>query len=332
MDFRTDKLLHGGDYNPEQWLKRPDILEKDIDMLEESGCNVVSLGIFSWSTLEPEEGVFHFEWLQEIIDKLYKRGISTILATPSGARPKWMADKYEEVLRMDPDRTRRFFGGRHNHCFTSPVYREKVHAIDKKLSERFGKHPAVPHNTTKYTLIKKGDISPFDKLFRKESKKLGWDWRLLAALVYTESQFDPYAESEVGAYGLMQIIPETADHFNVGNYFEPDSNVYVGTEYLHYLDRYFSSQPIDSSERLKFVLAAYNAGPGHVLDAIRLANKYGKDATLWDNNVDYYLLHKNEPEYYRDPLSKNGYCNGRQTYKYVRQVLETYNNYKNIKQ
>lgn len=72
MDFRTDKLLHGGDYNPEQWLKRPDILEKDIDMLEESGCNVVSLGIFSWSTLEPEEGVFHFGWLQEIIDKLYK--------------------------------------------------------------------------------------------------------------------------------------------------------------------------------------------------------------------------------------------------------------------
>ena len=69
MDFRTDKLLHGGDYNPEQWLKRPDILEKDIDMLEESGCNVVSLGIFSWSTLEPEEGVFHFGWLQEIIDK-----------------------------------------------------------------------------------------------------------------------------------------------------------------------------------------------------------------------------------------------------------------------
>ena len=69
MDFRTDKLLHGGDYNPEQWLKRPDILEKDIDMLEESGCNVVSLGIFSWSTLEPEEGVFHLEWLKEIIDK-----------------------------------------------------------------------------------------------------------------------------------------------------------------------------------------------------------------------------------------------------------------------
>ena len=330
--IKYGRYLHGGDYNPEQWLDRPDILQKDIEYFKKAHINTVSVGIFSWAVLEPEEGKYNFDWLEEIINNLYKEGIHTILATPSGARPKWMADKYEEVLRMDPDRTRRFFGGRHNHCFTSPVYREKVHAIDKKLAERFGKHPAVPHNTTKYTLIKKGDISPFDKLFRKESKKLGWDWRLLAALVYTESQFDPYAESEVGAYGLMQIIPETADHFNVGNYFEPDSNVYVGTEYLHYLDRYFSSQPIDSSERLKFVLAAYNAGPGHVLDAIRLANKYGKDATLWDNNVDYYLLHKNEPEYYRDPLSKNGYCNGRQTYKYVRQVLETYNNYKNIKQ
>ena len=72
MDFRTDKLLHGGDYNPEQWLKRPDILEKDIEMLEESGCNVVSVGMFSWSTLEPEEGVFNFGWLQEIIDKLIR--------------------------------------------------------------------------------------------------------------------------------------------------------------------------------------------------------------------------------------------------------------------
>ena len=143
MDFRTDKLLHGGDYNPEQWLKRPDILAKDIDMLEESGCNVVSLGIFSWSTLEPEEGVFNFGWLQEIIDKLYKRGISTILATPSGARPKWMADKYPEVLRVDETRHRALFGFRHNHCYTSPVYREKVHIINKKLAQEVATHPGV---------------------------------------------------------------------------------------------------------------------------------------------------------------------------------------------
>lgn len=143
MEFKTEKLLHGGDYNPEQWLKRLDILEKDLDMLEKANCNVVTLGVFSWSTLEPEEGIFHFEWLQEIIDKLYKRGISTILGTPSGARPKWMADKYPEVLRVDETGHRNHFGFRHNHCYTSPVYREKVHIMNKKLAEEVAVHPGV---------------------------------------------------------------------------------------------------------------------------------------------------------------------------------------------
>lgn len=143
MEFKTQKLLHGGDYNPEQWLDRPDILEKDLEMLEEAGCNTVSLGIFSWAVLEPEEGVFHFEWLEEIIDRLYEKGISTILATPSGARPKWLADKYPEVLRVDEARRRQLFGHRHNHCYTSPVYREKTGIINRKLAEHFGKHPGV---------------------------------------------------------------------------------------------------------------------------------------------------------------------------------------------
>ena len=142
-EMKYRHYLHGGDYNPEQWLDRPDILQKDIEYFKKAHINTVSVGIFSWAVLEPEEGKYNFDWLEEIINNLYKEGIYTILATPSGARPKWMADKYEEVLRMDPDRTRRFFGGRHNHCFTSPVYREKVHAIDKKLAERFGRHPAV---------------------------------------------------------------------------------------------------------------------------------------------------------------------------------------------
>lgn len=143
MNFKTDKLLHGGDYNPEQWLNRPDILEQDINMLEESGCNVVTLGVFSWSTLEPEEGNFQFGWLEEIIENLYRKGISTILATPSGARPKWMADKYPEVLRVDDTRRRMLFGERHNHCYTSSVYREKTAMVNRKLAEKFGSHPGV---------------------------------------------------------------------------------------------------------------------------------------------------------------------------------------------
>ena len=135
MEFKTDVLLHGGDYNPDQWLDRPDILERDAEMLAESGCNVVSLGIFAWSTLQ-------LDWMEQVIDRLYAKGIRVILATPSGARPKWLADKYPEVLRVDKARRRQLFGVRHNHCYTSPVYREKVRIINQKLAERFGNHPA----------------------------------------------------------------------------------------------------------------------------------------------------------------------------------------------
>lgn len=194
----------------------------------------------------------------------------------------------------------------------------------------FNNYNSVPHPTSKYTLLKKGNISPFDKELKKGSQILNWDWRLLAALVYTESQFDPEAESQVGAYGLMQVIPETANMFNVFDYFQPDSNIYTGVRYLRYLDDIFTKYPLSPEEKLKFTLASYNVGAGHVMDAMRLAQKYHKDPYLWDNNVAFYLRHKSEPEYYRDSLSRNGYCNGQQAVDYVSKVLETYSNYKHI--
>ncbi|MCI5705886.1 MAG: transporter substrate-binding domain-containing protein [Odoribacter sp.] len=187
-------------------------------------------------------------------------------------------------------------------------------------------------NKSKYILLREGKISPYDELLKKESKRLGWDWRLLAAIVFSESQFNPEAESQFGAYGLMQIIPETAEHFHVFDYFRPDSNIHAGVSYLKYLDKYLTSYIADPQERIKFVLASYNAGPGHILDAIRLTKKYGKNPYLWENNVDFYMRHKNEKQYYQDSLAKNGYCNGPQTYHYVRRVLDIYNNYKSIKE
>ena len=140
---KFDQLLYGGDYNPEQWLEYPEILEKDLEYMRLAKINTVSVGIFSWAMLEPEEGVFRFEWLEEIVDRLYENVVSVILATPSGARPKWLADKYPEVLRVDESGHRNFFGGRHNHCYTSPVYREKVKIINQELARRLGNHPAV---------------------------------------------------------------------------------------------------------------------------------------------------------------------------------------------
>ncbi len=136
-------LLHGADYNPEQWLHSPEVLAEDIRLMRKAGFNCVSLGIFSWAELEPEEGVYRFDWLAQVIDSLHQNGIGTILATPSGARPPWLAQKYPEVLRVGPNGQRNSYGGRHNHCYTSPIYRQKVAAINRELALRLGGHPGV---------------------------------------------------------------------------------------------------------------------------------------------------------------------------------------------
>lgn len=136
-------LMHGADYNPDQWLHDPAILAEDIRLMKLAGCNVMAIGIFSWASLEPSEGEFRFEWLDQVLESFRKNGIYAWLATPSGARPAWLAGRYPEVLRVGPNRVRNLYAGRHNHCFTSPVYREKIAIINRKLAERYGAHPAV---------------------------------------------------------------------------------------------------------------------------------------------------------------------------------------------
>lgn len=136
-------IMHGGDYNPEQWLDRPDILEEDIRLMKQAGMNSATLGVFSWSVYEPTEGEYHFDWLKEIMDRLYENGIYTILATPSGARPAWLDQKYPEALRVDSYGVRFHHGVRHNHCMSSPVYREKVHNILEQLVKNVGHHPGL---------------------------------------------------------------------------------------------------------------------------------------------------------------------------------------------
>ena len=136
-------MLYGGDYNPDQWQHEPEVLKEDMRLFKLAHCNEMSLGIFAWAALEPEEGKFDFTFLDKAVDDVYKAGGRVILATPSGARPAWLADKYPEVLRTNDRGEKRLFGRRHNHCYTSPVYREKVAIINRKLVERYDKHPAV---------------------------------------------------------------------------------------------------------------------------------------------------------------------------------------------
>lgn len=136
-------ILHGGDYNPEQWMDIPEVLREDERLMKLANCNTMSIGIFSWAVLEPEEGVYDFSFLDDAMERIHRIGGKAILATPSGSRPRWLSDKYPEVLRVTEDRRRNLYGDRQNHCFTSPVYREKVQKINRLLAERYKDHPAL---------------------------------------------------------------------------------------------------------------------------------------------------------------------------------------------
>ena len=181
-----------------------------------------------------------------------------------------------------------------------------------------------------FNSLKGGQVSVYDELIKSESKKMNWDWRLIASLIYQESRFLSSAESWAGAQGLMQLMPETAETFGVSDVNSPSENIRGGLKLLEWLDKRMATRVDDPKERIRFVLAAYNVGIGHVLDAMSLAEKNGKNPKIWVDNVDYYLLNKSNPEYFNDPVVKFGYCRGAEPYNYVIEVLERYEHYKNV--
>jgi len=182
----------------------------------------------------------------------------------------------------------------------------------------------------KYYTLTSGDISPYDNVLKKHAQKLGWDWELLAAMIYQESHFNNNARGWGGAFGLMQFMPKTGERYGVDTSSSAQENIIAGVNYLKYLDNYWEPIIADSSDRVPFILASYNVGPGHILDARRLAEKYGKDAFVWNDNVDYYLLNKSKAKYYKDEVVRHGYCKGYITYDYVNEILDRYDHYKNI--
>lgn len=175
-----------------------------------------------------------------------------------------------------------------------------------------------------------GKISVFDSHFQRFSEIVGWDWRLIASLAYQESRFNNEAVSWAGAFGVMQLMPNTASMYNVNYNSSPVDNIIAGIKYLDWIERRLDDIITDDEERIKFVLASYNVGLGHVLDARRLAEKYGKNPNVWEDNVDYYVLNKSKPKYYLDPLVKHGYARGDEPYKYVSEILERYEHYKKL--
>ncbi len=174
--------------------------------------------------------------------------------------------------------------------------------------------------------LNNNQISQYDDIIKTNADSIGWDWRLLASLVYQESRFINEAESWTGAKGLMQMLPTTAAEMGVGNILDASDNIRGGTRYLKQLyDRFVGID--DPLQRLKFTLAAYNCGFYHVRDAQRLAQLKEKDSTVWDGQVDQMIVALSNPKNYNLDIIKYGYVNGREPYNYVSQIFERYDHY-----
>lgn len=183
--------------------------------------------------------------------------------------------------------------------------------------------------TNAYSSLGGNRISVYDELIQAQAQSLGWDWRLLAALVYKESRFDTTALSYAGAQGLLQLMPVTVERFGVTNPNDPVESLKGGVKYLQYLDKFWMERVPETNERIKFILASYTIGQGHVDDAWRLTLKYRKNTQSWQE-VSNFLNLKSDPKYYRDPVVKSGYAKGHIAVKYVRDVLALFQSYKDL--
>lgn len=247
------------------------------------------------------------------LNRTYYPQLNISLQVGMDQRSSWAVRKDQPLLAQAADE---WF----KQNVASPAYKAS-------MKRYFEQAKAQPHY---YILsVKDGKISHYDNLFKQYADSIGWDWRLLASLAYKESNFDTSVVSWAGAKGLMQLMPRTARAMGVpeGMEHNAEESVKAATRYLKQMERSFRSIA-DPDERTNFVLASYNAGIGHIFDAMALAEKYGHDKHRWFDNVEKYVLLKSKPEYYNDSVCRNGYFRGQETYQFVREIRARHNIYK----
>jgi len=246
------------------------------------------------------------------LNKTYYNNIHIALKVGHPQRSSWAVRKTNPGLAAAIDK---WFEQNQN----APRYKQIIKRYFE-MSKMPGDEPA--------STISHHEISPFDPFFKKYARQIDWDWRLLASVSYQESRFFTDRVSWAGAAGLMGLMPKTAETFGVpaDQINDPEQNIKAATGFIKRLNRMFASIE-NEEERIKFIVASYNAGPGHILDAQALTAKYGKNTGEW-NDVEEYLKLKNQPEYYNDPVCKSGYFRGSETISYVQNVIERWNYYK----
>lgn len=247
------------------------------------------------------------------LNKTYYSNLNVNLAISYDQRSSWVVRKDSPLLADDINKW-------YTENKTSPDF-------EASAKRYFEINKGMPY--TPILSLQDGKISQYDDIFRKYAPEINWDWRLLASLAYTESNFDTTVVSWAGARGLMQLMPATAHAMGVpeGMEHDPEESVKAAMKYIASTTRSLRSVP-DETERIRFVLGAYNAGLGHIYDAMALAEKYGSDRTVWYDNVEKYILLKSNEKYYNDPVCKHGYFHGVQTYNFVRDIDSRFQIYK----
>ncbi len=183
-------------------------------------------------------------------------------------------------------------------------------------------HTYNPHRRSELG-IRTSTISPYDELIKKYAGELGWDWKMLASVIYQESKFSIGSRSFRDAQGLMQIMPSTAAYYNIDNLLDPEQNIIAGTRHLKRLQNMFRKEGLSQEEIIKFTLAAYNAGEGRVIDCRNLAAAKDFDNTMWDEVVKIIPLMR-EDSILEEPSVKLGKFKGHETINYVESVLSHY--------
>jgi membrane-bound lytic murein transglycosylase F len=200
--------------------------------------------------------------------------------------------------------------------------------------QKYQDHSAFMKEKLRYELpaIRQGVISHYDSIIKRHARSHDFDWKLIAAIIHQESRFRPTIVSPVGAFGLMQLMPSVAKtyHINFKKLSSPTLNIETGTKYFRWIYNHFDKPEYAAEDKIKFSLASYNAGIGHVLDAKALAKKYQLNPYVWDENVEDMLLKKGKKEFYADPVVKFGHCRGFETQVYIKNIMQYYEHYRNF--
>jgi membrane-bound lytic murein transglycosylase F len=204
----------------------------------------------------------------------------------------------------------------------APEEKELRSALIGAYMERFPKAGALRRRSM---VVDPDSISPYDDAFRKNGAGAGFEWQLLVAMAWKETRFDSSLVSTQGAHGILQFMPGTAARFGLDSTKAVADHIRAAKRYVGRLDTLWMRAVPDRGQRLRFVLASYNAGPGHIIDAQRLAERLGLDPKLWEHNVERAVQLLAKPRYYTQEGMRNGYCRGEQVFHYVRDVTAIYN-------